>query len=180
MVRLQTTARQRRGGSRRNQCGRYFGGTPESRRESRALPDIEAGKFYFKGFSAGSTFSTLSCSSAANLASFSSTAATIAGPKLGSLLSTHSSYLKLIYRSDDVVVDMPVRIGSISPERDDRRKEEQILEHITGALQETIRQPSGAAPCAHRRGRALGLWLPIFAAILTLLVSSATWLPNAR
>ena len=91
----------------------------------------------------------------------------------------------LIYRSDDVVVKpgvvqldggyMPVnyRIGSSTPERDDRRREEQILEHITGALQETIRQPSGAAPCAHRRGRALGLWLPIFAAILAMLASSA-------
>ena len=92
--------------------------------------------------------------------------------------------MKLIYRSDDVVIDMPVRIGSISPERD----EEQILEHITGVLQEAFEPSSGAARaasdfsaaslCAHRR--ALGLWLPIFAAILTLLVSSATWLPNAR
>ena len=56
----------------------------------------------------------------------------------------------LIYRSDDdnVVVEpgvvqllergyMPVnyRIGSISPVRDDRRSDEQILEHITRALQ---------------------------------------------
>jgi hypothetical protein len=55
----------------------------------------------------------------------------------------------LIYRSDDdkVVIEpgvvqlleggyMPVnyRIGSISP-RDDRRSDEQILEHITRALQ---------------------------------------------
>jgi len=99
----------------------------------------------------------------------------------------------LIYRSDDVVVKpgvvqldggyMPVnyRIGSSTPERDDRRREEQILEHITGALQEAFGQSSGAARaasdfsaaslCAHRR--ALGLWLPIFAAILTLFVSSA-------
>ena len=56
----------------------------------------------------------------------------------------------LIYRSDDnnVVVEpgvvqlldggyMPVnyRIGSISPVRDDRQSDEQILEHITRALQ---------------------------------------------
>ena len=53
----------------------------------------------------------------------------------------------LIYRCDDVVVKsgvvqldggyMPVnyRIGSISPVRDDRRSDEQILEHITRALQ---------------------------------------------
>ena len=55
----------------------------------------------------------------------------------------------MIYRSDDdnVVVEpgvvqldggyMPVnyRIGSTGPERDDRRREEQILEHITRALQ---------------------------------------------
>jgi hypothetical protein len=53
----------------------------------------------------------------------------------------------LIYRSDNVVVEpgvvqldggyMPVNysIGSISPARDDRRSEEQILEHITLALQ---------------------------------------------
>jgi hypothetical protein len=91
------------------------------------------------------------------------------------------SYLKLIYSSDDVVVDV----------RDDRRSEEQILEHITGALQEAFGQSSDAAQpasdfstaaslCAYRRGRALGLWLPIFAAILTLLVSSAAWLLNAR
>ena len=101
----------------------------------------------------------------------------------------------LIYRCDDVVVKsgvvqldggyMPVnyRIGSTGPERDDRRREEQILEHITGALQESFGQSSGAArapsdsstasPCAHRRGRALGLWLPIFAAILAMLASSA-------
>src|SRR6516165_5706340 len=69
------------------------------------------------------------------------------------------------------------------PERDDRRREDQILEHITGALQEAFGQSSGAArtasvsstasPCAHRLGRALGLWMPIFAAILTLFVSSA-------
>ena len=92
--------------------------------------------------------------------------------------------MKLIYRSDDVVIDMPVRIGSISPERD----EEQILEHITGALQEAFGQSSRAARaasdcstaslCADRRGRALGLWLPIFAAIITLLC--AAWLLNAR
>jgi hypothetical protein len=43
------------------------------------------------------------------------------------------SYLKLIYRSDDVVVDM----------RDDRRSEEQILKHITEALQEAFGQSSG-------------------------------------
>jgi len=90
------------------------------------------------------------------------------------------SYLKLIYSSDDVVVDV----------RDDRRSEEQILKHITGALQEAFGQSSGAARaasdsstaslCAHRLRRALGLWLPIFVAILTLFVSSAAWLLNAR
>jgi hypothetical protein len=67
----------------------------------------------------------------------------------------------LIYGSDDVVVEpgvvqldgchMPVtyRIGSISP--DDRRSEEQVLEHITGALQEAIRQPNGAVRAAVSR-----------------------------
>jgi hypothetical protein len=69
----------------------------------------------------------------------------------------------LIYGGDDVVVEpgvvqldgghMPVnyRIGSISPVRDDRGSEEQILEHITGALQEAIRQPSGAVRAAVSR-----------------------------
>jgi hypothetical protein len=53
----------------------------------------------------------------------------------------------LIYRSDGVVIEpgvvhldggyMPVsyKIGSISPVGDGQRSEEQILEHIRGALQ---------------------------------------------
>ena len=69
----------------------------------------------------------------------------------------------MIYGGDDVVVEpgvvqldgghMPVnyRIGSISPVRDDRGSEEQILEHITGALQEAVRQPSGAVRAAVSR-----------------------------
>lgn len=69
----------------------------------------------------------------------------------------------LICRSDDVIVEpgvvqldegyMPINywIGSISPERDDRRSEDPILEHITAALQEAVGQSSGAARAAVSR-----------------------------
>jgi hypothetical protein len=99
----------------------------------------------------------------------------------------------LIYGGDDVVVEpgvvqlegghMPVNYRSISPVRDDRGSEEQILEHITGALQEAIRQPSGAvrAAVSHANEQAsvrsshAGSGLRVFIGLMLTAVIAFAW-----